>query len=230
MRNSGRNVFKRITGRGVTGGFTLVEMLVVMAIMAILVSIALPALNSLNSAYNLDSAAQGVTSQFTLARQTALSTSHPVEICFFQIADYHTSATTVYRAMQCFEEGDNSTIIPITKPYFFPATVKIITGQAGGTDASSLLDSTKYLGIYLVSSGDANHVLPPPYGTSAYSYIRIRSNGQVDQSGGTGSTAWINGYLTLAMETAPLASTGLPANFVVIQINSVTGATRFFRP
>jgi len=220
----------QITGRVMARGFTLVEMLVVMGIMAVMVAIAVPVLSSLSGAYSLDSAGQGVSAQFTLARQTALASSHPVEVCFFQIADYNSSVTTVYRAMQCFEEGDNSTIIPISKAYFFPATVKIITGQANGTDASSLLDSTKYLGVYLVPSGDANHALPPPYGMSTYSYIRIRSNGQIDQSGGTGTTTWINGTVTLAMETAPLTSTGLPSNYVTIQINSITGTTRFFRP
>jgi type IV fimbrial biogenesis protein FimT len=233
MSDFARSAFpKQITGRGVTGGFTLVELLVVLAIIAIVAALSLPVLNSLNGAFSLDSAGQGLSAQFTLARQTALATSHPVEICFFQIADYNGSTTNpVYRAMQCFQEGDNSTIIPVTKPYFFPATVKIFTGQANGTtDASSLLDSATYLGIYTVLNGDANHVLPPPYGKSTYTYIRIRSNGQIDQSGGTGTTTWTNGWLTLAMETAPLTATGLPANYVTVQINSVIGSIRVFRP
>ena len=88
---------------------------------------------------------------------------------------------------------------------------------------------TKYSGIQNVSAGDTGNPLPPPYGTSAYTYFRFRSNGQIDQS--TAGASWSDGTLTLALETAPnIGSTGLPANYVTIQLNAITGIVRVFRP
>jgi len=210
----------------------MVELLIVMGIIAIIAAISLPVLNTIRGSLNLDTVAQNVAGQINLARQNAVATSRPVQVRFYQLTDYNGSSTLVYRAMQSFVEGETATT-PITKPFFFPPNIVILNTQASSTDASSLLDwngTLKLSGVQNVSAGDSANPLPPPYGTSAYTYFRFRSNGQVDQST-SGTTSWTNAWLTLALESAPnVGSTGLPANYVTIQLNAITGAVRVFRP
>jgi uncharacterized protein (TIGR02596 family) len=207
----------------------MVELLVVIAIVAILASVSLPAITAIKGSYNLDSVGQNIASQLTFARQTALASSHPVEVRFYQIADYSGSTTNpVYRAMQTFEEADTGTVA-ISKPYFFPSPIVILNKLLGSVDASGLLDYTNNYGIQYVSAGDSNNPVPG-YGAAPYVYFRFRSNGQVDQSNQTGNS-WSSATLTLASENAPLNSTtSLPNNYATIQLNAITGAVRVFRP
>jgi uncharacterized protein (TIGR02596 family) len=235
---------KRSWGADRTAAFTLVELLVVMAIMAIVMAVTLPAIRSLQEAYNLDAVSQAVVGQLNTARQAALGSSHPVQVRFYLMADYngaastsifHPATTTVYRGIQCFQEGDPTTtsipVTPITKPYFFPVPVIIASPDAismSGADVSSMLNSS-YSGITVVGASDPNNPLPPPYGSSyQYSYFRMRTNSRTDLS--TASSA--NTTLTFVLETSAskASATSLPPNYVTIELNSVTGGIRYYRP
>lgn len=208
------------------GGFTLVELLVVLAIIGILTAIAIPAISSIQNSYGLETTGQQLAGQLNFARQYALTTSHPVQVRFYQLPDYNNNGgPSVYRAMQCFVESDNL-VKPISRPYFFPPPAKIFQVVSNGTDVSSLL-TTGTSGITVVNSGDSANPLPSPYGTSyTYSYFHFRSNGATDLS----TVTSLNTLLTIALESASVKNTGLPANYVTLQLNALSGVVSVYRP
>jgi len=67
-------------------GFTLVELLTVMAVMGILMVLTVPAVGPLIQSYNLNRAASLVTDEFTFARQSALTKNTDVEVRFIKSA------------------------------------------------------------------------------------------------------------------------------------------------
>ncbi|CCV09526.1 General secretion proteinH [Mesorhizobium metallidurans STM 2683] len=63
-----------------TAGFTLVEMLVVLAIMAVVAAIAAPGIARNYRAKNLDTLTSEITTQFRLSRTSAIATAKPKQI------------------------------------------------------------------------------------------------------------------------------------------------------
>ncbi|HEY0256298.1 MAG TPA: Verru_Chthon cassette protein D [Candidatus Methylacidiphilales bacterium] len=211
--------------RAARDGFTLIELLVVLAIVAILAALSAPVISSIQSSFGLETAAQQVSAQLDTARQYALTTSHPVQVRFYNLPDTTNPAVSAYRGMQCFVEGDNA-VTPIGKPYFFPTPIVVVQATSNGTDISSLL-TTGYSGIKTGNPPDTVNPLPPTFGTSyTYAYFHYRTNGQTDLS----TTKSVNSLLTLAQGNAPKQGNALPANYVTLQLNSITGIVSMYRP
>ncbi len=205
-------------------GLSLVEVLIVMVVIAILSLLAVPALTSMQSSYALDSTGQAIVAQLGVGRQSALALSRPVEVRFYQIADFN-SSTKVYRAMQLFEVGATATT-PLNKPYFFPAPVRVLQATSGTTNISSLL-TTAYSGISVSTISDPNNPLPPPYGSSyTYEYFHFRANGMTDLS----ITTSITSLLTVGSENAQPKANNLPANYVTLSFNALSGSMETYRP
>jgi uncharacterized protein (TIGR02596 family) len=208
-------------------GFSLVELLVVLAIIAIVSALAVPAIGSALRSYKLDTTGQVVVNQLNLARQTALSRGHAVQVRFYQLPDYNavtTGAPSVYRGMQTFVEGDPIQGTPVTvattamiKPILFPAPVVISTATGTGP-VSPLLPATP-------NSADPLNPLPVYQANYKYAVFHFKPDGSTDISG----TGNVNS-ITLVIENDKIATGGLPANFETIAIDPLNGAVRSFRP
>ena len=206
--------------RASRGGFTLVELLVVVAIVAILGAISVPAIGSLMRAYQLDTTAQIVTGQVNIARQQALSSNHIVEVRFYYLPDYNqgaTAAPTVFRGMQCFTEGNPTasgtlTVTSITKPVLFPAPAVLMSSAT----QSPLLS-------LILNSADSAVSLPTYQSNYKYVVFHYRPDGSTDLT-------TTNNSVTLVLENAAVVSNGLPKNYMTIQIDPMIGTTRIFRP
>jgi len=73
-------------------GFTLLEMMVVVAVMGIVLAFAIPAIKTFNTSQDLKQASAGIRDQLTMAHEKAISTGQTQTIRFmasFQSSDYH---------------------------------------------------------------------------------------------------------------------------------------------
>ncbi len=206
--------------------FSLVELLVVLAIIAIVSSLALPVVGGAMRAYQLDSTGQLVVNQLNLARQTALSRGHAVQVRFYLLPDFNlapSASPTVYRGMQVFVESDpvqSGTTVSVTtsaliKPTLFPAPI-IISSVATPAPVSPLLPAT-------ATAADTAYSLPNYGSNYKYASFHFKPDGSTDLASGFES-------ITLVLQRDSQVANGLPANFVTIRIDPLNGAIRTFRP
>jgi uncharacterized protein (TIGR02596 family) len=212
------------------GAFTLLELMVVMAIIAILSTLAVPAAGKLLGGSHLSQAAQIVVDQLSLARQSALSLNHLVEVRFYQYGDSEIPGENPsnpgagrYRALQTFEIADSGTAVALGKMQRLPGSVVIDTGS----ELSSILGSAKASpSSPTLATGDALNVAIPRVGTK-YNAVSFRflPDGAAKLSPST--DRW---YLTLHGAEAGDGLKTPPPNFFTIQINAINGHIQTFRP
>lgn len=190
-------------------GFSLTELLVVMAIMGFFVVVAMPSFHNIFAGSNLNRAGQLVSDQMALARQEAVTRNREVRVYFYKI---RSGTTENWRAMQIWrvETTDTgTTTTAVSKLTFIPDGVII----SPTTELSPLLGADTTL------TGTVNL---PVYGNSSYVGYRYRPDGSTDTS-----VTVANDYLTLQNATA---TGNPPANYYTIQINPLVGKVTVYRP
>jgi uncharacterized protein (TIGR02596 family) len=221
----------RLSARLKLPGFSLVELLVVMAIVAILVGLAIPSISGMSRSYQLGAASDLLINQLTLARQAAVSKNHLVQVRLYHLPDFGQVATgskTVYRAIQSFTEGDppatgTPALTSVTKIVFFPSPVVLSTITS--PNLSPLLTGTP-AGATTPDPNTAASSDPslPTYGSNYdYFWFHFKPDGSTDLVTGANS-------VTLILENDASASTGLPNNYRTIQIDTAIGTARRFTP
>jgi len=117
-------------GRKVLGGFSLIELMTVLVIIAILSAFAIPTISVVMAGTQMTTSSQMLGDQISLARQTALSSNHNVEVRFYQFADPNmpgetTPSTGKYRAIQAFEILDSGSAMALGKVQHIAASIII---------------------------------------------------------------------------------------------------------
>lgn len=197
------------------GGFSLVELLTVMALLAVLAVLVLPSIRGISSSTELTISAASVVDSLNLARQTALSVNRPVEVRFYQVPD-PTDATPAFRAMASYVLGHNQTN-PIGRPVWLRNGVvmsdtapfgTLLEGLPEGSSPLSSLGPTTYSYRSLIFRPDGTAALPntSPFG---------------------GGDTW---HVMLYNASRPPNGTTPPHNHVTIQVIPETGRTRTFQP
>ena len=190
-------------------GFTLVELLVVMAVILVLLGAIVPALRSLSQGNNLNLAGENLSSAIMAARDAAMTNNRKVSVRLLQGTDAG-DGNTHYRAVQLWiVKDDAGTTIPLGAISRFPAA--IVLSEATGL--SPLVQSPPaQTGSMTVAGVSTN-----------YASFPFTANGAPD-----GSVTSANSYLTLVRLQDVAAAK--PANFLALFINPVTGEVTTYRP
>jgi len=185
-------------------GFTLIEMLAVLALIGILAAVTIPAMTSVSVSMNVTRAGQLVNDQIALARQTAVARNRPTEVRFvtdpvdpgfssIQLWEYDASGDNP-KAVRRLERLPDAVII---KNEMSPVLMEADAAQSGTANFRAL-------------------------GNRPYKGIRFRANGRVDTSLPMAKT-----YLTVVGRRDTAAK---PANYYTLQISPLTGRVSPLRP
>ena len=218
-------------------------MLAVMAIISVLIALVVPAASTMVRGSQLSQAVELMDSQLDLARQTALSRNHSVEVRFYQYADpsvqgeqQGSPATGKYRALQLFDVSPSGTPLVLNKVQRLPLSVIIDSGS----QLSSLIGATSNTAVAPAkNSGAALNVTIPTSGLQ-YNAVSFRflPDGSTNlpsslsgSAGGSGASAqsarW---YLTLHNAVDGDARATPPSNFATLQLDPANGHIRTYRP
>lgn len=207
-------------------GFSLLELMTVIAVLVILSVLVLPAGNSIARGLNMTDSADRVVGVLSLARQTALSSNHPVEVRFYQYGDPEVPGERIsdpssgqYRAVQLFKYDDAGTASAVDKMQVIPKAVIFSASPA----LSSLLDNSKPILIKSWSASDARPAIP----RAGMNYNCCAFRFQTDGSTGLPTGEW---FLTLQYTADGANRTTLPPNCAVIQVDPISGAIKKYRP
>ena len=191
-----------------SNGFSLVELLTVMAIVVLLITLMIPAFQSIALGSSLSRGGQIVADQFALARQMAVSRNSQVQVRFVWLTD----APAGYRAIQLWGQGTNfSDFVPLTRLTLLPEGISLASNAA----LSPLLTGTATIKTNGVFSSK---------GALNYCGFRFKSGGGTDLP--FNST---NAFLTAVYARNSDAS-ALPANYCIVQIDPVSGRAKTYRP
>jgi uncharacterized protein (TIGR02596 family) len=208
---------KRASGKSQCAGFSLLELMIVMAIFIALLGASVATFQKSARASNVVSAGEIVVGNLSLAQQIANTYNRQVEIRFYRMPD--DNGAMAYRAFQLFRIETSGTKAA-TKPIRFPQSVVL----ASAIDKTSILTLTP-------QTADASSPKLPRVGTN-YQYVafQFKPTGDIQPPSDNKLDTSSKWFLTLILDNDPIKASGLPANFLTIQIDPVSGKTSVFRP
>jgi len=187
-------------------GFTIVEMLTVVALLIVLLGLVVPASTSMMLSMSLTRAGQEIGDQIALARRLATTQKKHMEVRFVK------GETNVngYTAVQLWESDANgSNMKPCGNLITIPSAVKVSEAL------SPLLANAE-----ASAKGTAEF---RPLGNKSYVAIRIRPNGRLVSSQSLGDS-----YILLCRRKGN--DEEKPTNYYAIQISPLTGRVTAIRP
>ena len=208
-------------------GFTLIEMMVVVAMIALIVAAMAPMVFSTLISTRLTSAGESLAGQISLAHQLAVSGNQTIEVRFYQYEDpEYPGSKAAYRAVALMRASDYGTTssaeqTQLTDTFYLPSGIVI----GDSLEMSPLLASGS-----ITPRVDRERIIKRS-STARYKTFQVRPDGSTNLELLMGGSYQPNKtYLTLGEERAVQDSSQVPKNFFAIQIDPTTGRTTTFRP
>lgn len=201
-------------------GFSLIELLTVMAILAIVLALAIPSLGHLLRSSGMTNAGDQLLTALSLARQTALTRNRTVEVRLYKYEDPADPAGARFRAIQSFviePHPSGSATNPISRKATLPPTTYISEASA----LSPLLNSNS-------AKRSSGSILGQTISPCGLNYEAASFQFYPD-----GSTSLTNNpplFLTIVPANIPNGSTSVPANFATVLLHPVSGKSQLRRP
>lgn len=218
-------------------GFSLIELLVVMAIIIMLMALVVPASTSMMAASRLTTAASSVSGLLSYARQNAIASNHTMEVRFYRYGDpevpgekANDPTTGRFRAVQLFEYQENGVARAVTKAEPLPGGIIFDAGTEDPKTTLSSLFGKQHEKQFTPAGGsgapqlDPKVNLPRGVGTN-YDCMAF----QFSPSGIT-NLGFGNWFVTLHKANDGDNLGQPPPNYATLQVEPVSGAVKTYRP
>ncbi len=226
----------RVAGRQESHGFTLIEVLVVLALLSLLLFMAVPSMKDSTASSKLSQSADQFVQHLGIARQTAIKENTTVEVRLYkfnqtgQVGD----GPEVYSAWQMFKlKQDLNDATDYTRPSIAQPILESVARVAPGV---GIVEAEKWSSI-LTSDGLKQGtelirglVQGLRESTVTYRSFSISADGttSLDRSG---ASQWFLTFVNdLELRKVNSANDIRPGNFITIQIDPYTANTRWFQP
>jgi uncharacterized protein (TIGR02596 family) len=198
-------------------GFSLVELLTVLAIISVLAAVGMMAMPSITTSFNLTGSTNSLMGALSYARQQAIALNAPVEVRFYQyvIAGFPDDTSPGnFHAYQLYADESTGTV-PLARMQFLPGRLVF----SSNATLSGLLTSGT---TQVTGTTPAPVNLPAAY---TYQVFHFRPNGTTDITGS-------NNFVTLADIVAftQAGATAAPSNYTTIVIDTISGTAKVVRP
>ena len=220
--------------RHVHRGFTLVEILIVLALIAMLLFFTVPGLKDVLKGSKLTGASDQIAGDINLARQTAIKEGVPVEVRLYKFRDPGAKNEERFAAYQCFRlVQDLNTPFDYTTPRIAkPIFEKVKTIPQGVVLVEAEMWSPLVTDEKVKQDRERVRGLVPGERDTETKYISfiITPEGEtnLDRSG---AKQW---FITLVTESefqkAPDPMAMRPKNFIALQIDPFTANVRRYAP
>jgi uncharacterized protein (TIGR02596 family) len=229
--------------RSPQSGFTLVELLAVVAMIAVVIAFAVPATTQIMKGSSLAQGSQLVNDTLLLGRQYAISRSRPIEVRFYRYGDPNTPgekfddpSSGKWRAIQLFDVFENGAVLPASEMTRLPQGVIIHPEEYSTLVREQLrphIDASGDLTAPEIPLDVDNRKVGRNYWISAFRFLpdgstdlppTASTNGSDDPST-SDADRWYITMVGLADENKSVSQ----MNFFTIQIDSLTGALKSFR-
>ena len=230
--------------RSPQSGFTLVELLAVCALIAIVIAFAVPATTQIMKGSSMSQASQLVNDTLLLARQYAISRSHPIEVRFYRYGDpdtpgekYDDPTTGKCPAIQLFDVQENAAILPTTEMIKLPQGVIIHPSNYSTLMREELrphIDASKDPTAPEIPSEFNDKKVGRFYWINSFRFLPDGSTdlpptaslGSTEDPSESTADRWYVTLVALVDENKPISQT----NFYTIQLDALSGSLKSFRP
>ena len=205
--------------------FTLVELLTVMAIIVIMIVAIAPAAVQLLRGNHLMQSGEMISDQIGLARQTALTSSRPVQVRFYQLPVAGRGSALNYCAVQSFRLEENGQARALTPLAVLRSGVVFAVEQK----YSTLL--TPPTGMAATVSGKEKLAA---YGNQECKYVGFQflpdGSTDLDPTPPTAATDPGGWFITMLDANRTTLVDGSPVDYYTLRVEPLDGRVQTFRP